>query len=398
MYLRKPFIEVMHEAPEECHSELPTWEFRKMLKRKQQAESICTHVIKRNNPQSCYESLIEIMRDYPRISLYIPFWILAEAPEYFRDHYLEAWQKCWAYQDVAEVFNIGDILEKDCRVSEPRRVAKAMHLIPWLVEYGYISIQDVLQIMRCLREDRITTDSIFDAVTYMRQKEMIGNEMFNEFDKYKHAPHFPYGSLSILYESNERKKWLEEKAHNYYAGSDFKLQNPAGPFSLNITEEDLAGKITPEDGKFYLIGGSRLKGYGRSQSDLDIYTYDALSGTVNGFEPYAGRPSFIVHLLFNKVWVGKDEQSTTLAQDKAIFDCLRKMNEQSRHECIIRLEMDLLQFRLMHKGIICAYPELFENDPELSPIDIKSAFYKDVYRDIAVQIYAKYIQLPKELK
>ncbi len=398
MYLRRPFIEIMHEVPEEYYPEIPTWELKKTLDHQKLANSICEHVANRNNPQVCYEALVKIMHHYPRISLYVPFWILKDAPEHFRDEYLAAWQKCWAYQDVEEAFNIGDILEKNCRITEPRRVVKAMHLIPWLVEYGYISTQDILQIMRCLRDDRVVTDSIFDAVTYMRQNETIGDEMFGEFDKYKHAPHFPYASLSQLYDTESRKQWLNEKAHNYFVQPGFKLRNPTGPFSANITEHDLDGKIALEEGKYYLIGGSRLKGYGRDRSDFDIYVYDELSGTINGFEPYAGRPSIIAHLLFNTMWVGRDERSTTWAQNKAVFDCLRKLDKLSRQECLIRMEMDLLQFRLMHKGIICAYPELFKDDPELSPIDIKSAFYKDTYRDIAIQIYAKYIQLPEELK
>ena len=396
MHIQRPFIETMNEQPEELLPYLPRWEIENLIKRRDDAKIISEHIVDKND--KAYDALARIMTDYPRIALYVPLWMLKFAPEEFYDPYLEAWRKCWPYRDIAETFNIGDVLEKGTYWGKPRRVVKAMHLVPWLVEYGYLTFGDIISIFRCMGQDEILAESLFDAVIYMRQEGMITDDDYNKAMKFKPNPRYPFEEMRQIYESDARKQWLDEKAHNYYVGKDFQLKNPAGPFSKNIQESDLYGKINLQEGKYCLIGGSHLKGYGRNRSDFDVYIYDKKSGTINGFEPYAGRPTAISHLLLDTLWVGTDEEDTKWTQYGTVCNCIEELDQAKHISCLVRMEMDLLQFRLMHKGIICAYPDLFKDQPETSPIDIGSAFYKDAYREIAVQLYAKYIVLPKEFK
>jgi hypothetical protein len=67
----------------------------------------------------------------------------------------------------------------------------------------------------------------------------------------------------------------------------------------------------------------------------------------------------------------------------------------ARRQSLERLEQDLLQYRLMHKGIKRIYENASENTQYFTDIDGASAFYDHRYRRIASQLFAKYVFLPQ---
>ena len=73
---------------------------------------------------------------------------------------------------------------------------------------------------------------------------------------------------------------------------------------------------------------------------------------------------------------------------------LPKDSEQYR-DCLIRIESDLLQFRLMHKGFPYAYgTDLSKSLQKYQDIDGGRAFYDVRYRRVASILYSKYVYIP----
>lgn len=396
MHIQEPFIETLYAQPKlfvaGASYDALGYTLDPLLRRKKAADNIIKNGIKGGKTWLIYLYLEEIMSEYPRLSLYIPFEILEKAPDGFKDSYLCAWRECWAFHDYRELFNLGDIYEKEASSGEPERIVKAMHLVPYLVKFGYISTGDVLNIMKYMRNDNLLRWSLMDAVEVLRSWGLIDSAQYRALKGFKLKPR--QQAQKLLYETDARKKWLEEMANNYGVTGKIELKNPTGPFIRNINAaEILKGRELKPD-CYYLIGGSRLKGYGRDNSDFDIYEYDAKSGCIRGMEPLSNHPGAYSHLILDTVWVGENVVETVKAQFSAAERCF--CNEAVRRESLERTEMDLLQFRLMHKGIPCAYPELFNNPKKKAPIDDNSAFYKDEYRYIAMQLFVKYIILPEK--
>lgn len=109
-----------------------------------------------------YASLSDLLTkspEYRRIVLYLPFellpdrkWkpsseVLQHEAEQFRAAYMASWDALLSVQDVRANFVDGDVPEEQSRTADLPRVVKAAHLIPQLVERGYMGIEDVLQLM-----------------------------------------------------------------------------------------------------------------------------------------------------------------------------------------------------------------------------------------------------------
>lgn len=343
-----------------------------------------------------YRACASILATQPRLALYLPFEELRAAPLPFREVYMDAWSNCRHYLDTRECFNLGDIYEPECSDGEPELVKKAYHLLPWLIRYSYISGTKLMVIVdECLdSNDTYALRAIEDALpackkylneaSYSRLKEMIGDVEVPKPQLLKVTP--------------KRKAWLEgiKKKHE-----PIELQCPAGPFSNNI------GLIThmiinnPHENEALLIGGSTLKGYGTSASDVDIYHLDLSTGIIQEREDIVGRAAEpgdtgLAHLYMDTVWcacIGTKELQMRRA--RIIEPYLKASYHELRRKIEIRLEQDLLQFRLMHKGMTLAYPnDLSLETRAYKSIDGGSAFYDDRYREIATSLFSSYVWLP----
>lgn len=127
---------------------------------------------------SLYSSLSGLLKtdqDYQRIILYIPFEFLPDKDwqpkeerlrqesEKFKKAYLETWNNLLSIHDVRTNFVNGDIPESKRDDGSLTRVVKAAHLIPKLVEKGFIEISAVLKLME-ESQDQTLKDSIADTL------------------------------------------------------------------------------------------------------------------------------------------------------------------------------------------------------------------------------------------
>ena len=343
-----------------------------------------------------YQGCEDIFEKQPRLALYIPFEELRDAPDSFRKEYLRAWRECCRYLDVRESFNVGDIYEQSASEGEPERVVKAYHLLPWLIRWGYLSEQDLVELVdeHVMTNNYYALSSIKDTMPITRfcvsraccdwlTKNLL---RISTVDK-----------PTLKYATPKRQEWLRQSRKRKI----IELQHPAGPFSANMQIIKNAVRSEPNDGEIFLIGGSTLKGYSTDESDTDIYHLDMSTNEIieasqiTGRKVSLGDPA-LAHVYLNTVWCGKcDPKKLHEIRKKAVRSYLNQKDWESRRRIIERLEYDLLQFRLMHKGMRYAYPDDLSEETRLDcSIDGASAFYDDRYRQIATLLFVRYVWLP----
>ena len=171
------------------------------------------------------------------------------------------------------------------------------------------------------------------------------------------------------------------------------------------------------------MGGSRLKGYGNDDSDLDLAVMIRpgaleadvassleslfgderpiqcwLSNTPEGLRlpsceaDIADRASDAwSHLLYNNVWIGERE---TIEQLRKELTAPYENDPTLRRIALRRLEQDALQYRLMHKGYERHY--VVDGDDrrlERGGVDRQSVYWDPGYRRLAAQLFAEKIRL-----
>jgi len=118
-------------------------------------KDIITGTISNEEAADLYESLADFLEDTAndRLILYLPFELLPDhtwnprctalsrALKRFVHAYTEGWTRLLSVSDVRANFTDGDVLEEEMRGTSPlKRVVKAAHLIPKLIEKGLISL------------------------------------------------------------------------------------------------------------------------------------------------------------------------------------------------------------------------------------------------------------------
>lgn len=333
-------------------------------------------------------------RDSERLLLYLPLSILNSAPESFYRAYMDAWYRLLHVYDVRENFHLGDCFELDAR---PRggleRVVKCAHLTPWLLRDGFISVENILDILECNRDDLVLLQSFKDTWGFIREKGIPGyNELYLLEAKTARLPERKRSRP--LYVSKKRQEWLNGRNHPVELLTPY--ANLMGPFSENIETlmpqlEEILARLDPKE--IVLVGGSQLKGYGTKRSDLDVWNLKDLEMDPD-FRP--GSPH-AAHIYLNSIWLGGTEVADSLEQ---IADRLADLYASSpdyalqyglRRQALERLESDLLQYRLLHKGFVRFTGR--NQFPVPEEMDGDCPFYDDEYRKIATMLFVKYVWL-----
>lgn len=396
-----------------------------------------------NNHQAVdfYDSLSNILQDidYQRLALYLPFevlpnklWIpsddtLCKSIDGFEESYLGAWYNLLNIQDMRANFVDGDVLETEARPGDPPRVVKAAHLIPWLMSRGMINANEVSVLIN--DTDPILQRSVANTIPILDSIGLLSADEKENLYKIKASIPTEEDQLPLFISEN-RKKWLETRGLDNNIARPNKstpivnLPRLNGPFSDNLNKlaaevDDISNKLSLISNikgiyPVILLGGSQLKGYGDINSDVDVCVF--VDSNISEYEKTAIDDKFLnynlnkievennnkladpkerwVHELFNTAWIG-GEKSITNIQHKLITDYFYEQNIDTRAKCIERLEQDLLQYRLMHKGYARHYPIYNERSPQDQEIDGQSVFYDSGYRQIATKLFIDKVFIPR---
>ncbi len=324
--------------------------------------------------------------DNRRMVLYLPFSILKNAPNDFRELYLDVWYDLLGTMDVRENFHEGDILEPEARPGgKLGRVVKCVHLAPWLIEAGYLSFEEIKEIMLSYPNYEVLLRSFKETWDIMREQEILRPSELNELISL--TSRIPdYERPEPLFISENRLKWLIEKDEPVG-----KLMTPnaslTGPFYPNLEViydklEKIKLDLEPDDIAF--IGGSLLKGYGTSDSDLDVHLKDFQKD--HSF--YIGDPEK-VHIFYTSAWMPGERVNNI--EDYVAISIFRYRKNGRRRETLEKLESNLIQYRLLHKGFSRFTGKTVFNTSSHPEIDGDSPFYDDEFRIIATVLFAKYV-------
>lgn len=187
------------------------------------------------------------------------------------------------------------------------------------------------------------------------------------------------------------------------------------------------------------IFGSRLKGYGSKDSDIDIGIFirpetsfkdkdkvrslidkffgdkiknseikeiwlkdekDTLSIQNFGKEDEKIGDNLWTHVLFGAAWEGNPSEVNEL-RGKVLVPYMQETDEKiqganARDRYLESIERDILQYRLMHKGYEKYHPSYGGiNTPHKDQIDGGSIFWDSGYRQKATQLFAQKVFIPK---
>lgn len=162
-------------------------------------EGIAKRYITPEQAAKAYASLADLLEsdpEYRRIIFYLPFELLPrktwhpseknlqQASNRFRNAYMEAWKSLLPLYDVRANFVDGDVLEVAHRSGDLPRVVKAAHLIPKLVEKGFMKVQDVIVLME-KSKDSILKDSIADTLPVLADMGLLTEKEMSRMEKSK---------------------------------------------------------------------------------------------------------------------------------------------------------------------------------------------------------------------
>lgn len=344
-------------------------------------------------PELVYLALAQLLdhEDSKRIILYIPFEVLKDAPLWFREVYLDTWYSMLGTMDVRENFHEGDMMEPDARPNgELPRVVKCAHLTPWLFDFGYLTTSEVHDLISQNIHHEVLVRSFKETWGIISERNILKPEQLNELvDLTKDIPDFT--RLEPLYISPNRAKWLEEKDKPL---GDLVTPNACltGPFYPNldaIMDRLTAYQEEMDPFDIALVGGSFLRGYGTTDSDLDIVRYSDFKKD-NKF--YIGDPNQ-AHLFFNSAWLPGERVFNI--EDYAISAAWRYRKNGKRRLTLERIESNLIQYRLLHKGYSRFTGKTSFNTSSHPEFDGDSPFYDDDFRKIATVLFYKYVWLPQ---
>lgn len=341
-----------------------------------------------------YHAITTLLQDsdYRRILLYLPLSDLKDAPNFFRDAYLDAWYSLLHVRDVRENFYEGDSYEVGARPEgKMERIVKCVHLAPWLIEAGYLKYHDLANILDANTSNETLIRSFANTLNFISDRCLLSTHEIENLHNMT-AMVAQRKRIMPLFTSEKRRKWLELRKNQLEPTLLTPKATLAGPFSPNLLAlvgdfEKIQSELKPYD--IVLVGGSRLKGYGVTDSDFDVFSLERLE---NIKETHVGSPH-AAHLYFNSVWIGGD--GVTDLMKVAVKKVETYYSTPDRRMSIERLESDLLQYRLLHKG----YQKFMRGCNSLATgytdLDGDCPFYDEGYRKIATELFVKYVFIPK---
>lgn len=257
-------------------------------------------------------------------------------------------------------------------------------------------------------------DAIKVGLTRLRRLNVIGDETVNKFNIriLDLASPFPVNRETIIHD------------FNYLIDASKKIKD----------HPMLSKYIYP----FFVVFGSRVKGYAYAKADYDSAIFikpgvdpekrNEIMETLKRDVPemknteklleywiteengrYGMRSSFLkgrvivgalqVHFLWNGVWLGQGEDMKKFhdAIVKKYLDLNRfeEDKEEARNHVLGQVEMDIVQYRLMHKGYKRNYPQRRSQGTKHSyMIDGESDYWDPAYRRIASLIFISRVFIP----
>ncbi len=362
-----------------------------------------------------YEGVAKLLQnpDLQRLVLFLPFESYpgpadnSDSAMKFRESFVSAWSQLLYAHDARANFVDGDVLEVDARSEDPKRIVKAAHLTPWVVKSGIVELDEVIDFVADVNDSTLSR-SLLDTEPLLRDFGLVSPENAKALAELQAGLPPRSEPLPPKFISPKRQAWLAERDAPIIRPSqrlDDLSQNLSERLPKLSTElamaSELATSLDPEMAyNVVMLGGSRLKGYKRESSDLDLFVPSKTSEvqvdgarTVN-VDAFSSDPARLASVAFDTAWIG-DAESITKLQKEILPIYFSEQNQAIRNQTTERLEQDLLEYRLLHKGFAHFYPDANPEYKKYTQMDGQSVFYETSYRVVATKIFANSIFVPR---
>ena len=118
-----------------------------------------------------YARLDTVIRFENRLALYLPFLIMRQAPQFFREAYMYAWQNCLKKIDRRDDFTVG--------VSD-EVVIKAAHLLPWLIETGMMQRTEIMRRFGYAKKNSLLYHNLAETAPILLHRGYITQEQYEK--------------------------------------------------------------------------------------------------------------------------------------------------------------------------------------------------------------------------
>lgn len=112
-----------------------------------------------------------VLRFETRIALYLPFLTLRQAPQFFRETYIYAWENCLSKIDRRDNFTTEYSNEA---------VIKAAHLLPWLIEAGMIQKSEVMRRFSKAKQNNLLYHNLAETAPILLQRGYITQSQYEQ--------------------------------------------------------------------------------------------------------------------------------------------------------------------------------------------------------------------------
>lgn len=316
-----------------------------------------------------YDSLQNLMEKQPRIALYLPFELLENAPIFFGISYINAWTACLSEIDERILFEGLPV-----PVNDNECCVKAIHLLPWLLGYGYIGDRELERILRLHARNRYIMQDLHDTLPAI--KNLVGRKLYDEIEN------------TTGFNSIDRKRSKIEKV---FSG----VMKPQAP-NLVIDKKAIQNAFVKplEPLKVALISGESILGCHPATSSDDGYNFTRITeGNHLNSPKLAG-------LYLSSVWAffsGSEDEAERSRAD--MISPLVKCDSWTKPKVLKAIEAQIVLGRTLYNTRY-AHSKVSHDtaSSRYDGINGDSPFYDDRYRKLATVLFAKYVWIPKEEK
>jgi len=189
-----------------------------------------------------------------RIVLYFPFELLPnlnpdknlelstevlEAQKSFVDAYKTAWYSLLSTHELRADYADGDVVEVEYQTEPHSLVVKAAHIIPMLIEYNVLTLEEVLDILENT-PDSILQQSIADALFTMKGGDQISEE---QLDRITNSPQHFVSNVGIILKNTantpETEGFIEEDNLRALINDLEKLKNNLEESIANVDDNTM---------------------------------------------------------------------------------------------------------------------------------------------------------------
>ncbi|HSI21348.1 MAG TPA: hypothetical protein VLA04_06720 [Verrucomicrobiae bacterium] len=239
--------------------------------------------------------------EHARLILYLPFELLphgdcAGAEADFKAAYLEGWRRLIKEGDLRANFADGDIVETEFSGERPEEVRKAVHLTPYLVEKGIVTLEEVTSCVEGM--DDSVAKGMLDVFPVLADRHLLPRDTWRELflsenaNAMQAAVHAAHGLEGEGFDDTEAGKLFDLFHHDSYrnvtAREMYTTFRELLPFAGQLLQGDMLGSHDQQKLTDMVIAATRFWSTAPAAGEV-VSGVAEVSGALSSKEDFEGQ-------------------------------------------------------------------------------------------------------------